>query len=71
VIGPNELVEDHRKMSERLNLIGTDVVGYIYNHAPRQAVLSVSGATIQQRLLPESSLHGRPTTASSQPSPKG
>jgi Mrp family chromosome partitioning ATPase len=82
VIGPNELVEDHRKMAERLNLIGTDVVGYIYNRAPRQAVLSIGGATIQQRLhtasranghggLPPGADHGTATTAPSQPPPKG
>ena len=82
VIGPNELVEDHRKMAERLNLIGTDVVGYIFNRAPRQAVLNVSGATIQQRLHPASRVngrgglppgadHGTATAAPSQPPPKG
>jgi Mrp family chromosome partitioning ATPase/uncharacterized protein involved in exopolysaccharide biosynthesis len=59
VIGPNELVEDHRKMAERLDLIGTDVAGYIFNRAPRQAVLSVNGATMPQRLHPASRLDWR------------
>jgi hypothetical protein len=58
------------------------VVGYIYNRAPRQAVLSIGGATIQQRLhtasranghggLPPGADHGTATTAPSQPPPKG
>ena len=34
VLGPNELIRDHLEMVDRLKLIGTDVVGYIYNRAP-------------------------------------
>ena len=34
VLSPNELIRDHLEMVERLNLIGSDVVGYIYNRAP-------------------------------------
>jgi hypothetical protein len=46
-------------MAERLDLIGTDVAGYIFNRAPRQAVLSVNGATMPQRLHPASRLDWR------------
>ena len=34
VLSPNELIRDHLEVVERLNLIGSDVVGYIYNRAP-------------------------------------
>jgi Mrp family chromosome partitioning ATPase/LPS O-antigen subunit length determinant protein (WzzB/FepE family) len=82
VIGPNELVQDHREMAERLNLIGSDIVGYIYNRAPAQAGSSVTGATVQQRYHPASRLdwrgglfstahHRASTAASSRPPPKG
>jgi Mrp family chromosome partitioning ATPase len=78
VIGPNELVQDHREMAERLTMIGSDIIGYIYNHAPAQAVLSVGGATVPQRasrldwrggLLPTAD-HRTAATASPRPPPK-
>ena len=31
VLSPNELIRDHVEMVDRLKLIGSDVVGYIYN----------------------------------------
>ena len=34
VLSPNELIRDHLEMVDRLKLIGSDVVGYIYNRAP-------------------------------------
>jgi Mrp family chromosome partitioning ATPase len=34
VLSPNELIRDHLEMVDRLNLIGVDVVGCIYNRAP-------------------------------------
>jgi Mrp family chromosome partitioning ATPase len=34
VLSSNELVRDHLEMADRLKLIGSDVVGYIYNRAP-------------------------------------
>jgi Mrp family chromosome partitioning ATPase len=34
VLSPNELIRDHLEMVDRLKLIGTDVVGYIYDQAP-------------------------------------
>jgi Mrp family chromosome partitioning ATPase len=34
VLSPDELIRDHVEMVERLKLIGTDVVGYIYSQAP-------------------------------------
>jgi Mrp family chromosome partitioning ATPase len=30
----HELIEDHLELVERLNLLGSDVIGYIYNRAP-------------------------------------
>ena len=34
VLSPNELLRDHLEMVDRLKLIGSDIVGYIYNRAP-------------------------------------
>ena len=34
VLSPNDLIRDHLEMLDRLKLIGSDVVGYIYNRAP-------------------------------------
>jgi len=34
VLSPSELIRDHLEMAERLKLIGSHVVGYIYNRAP-------------------------------------
>ena len=34
VLSPEELIRDHVEMVDRLKLIGTDVVGYIYSQAP-------------------------------------
>jgi Mrp family chromosome partitioning ATPase len=34
VLSPDELIRDHVEMVDRLKLIGTDVVGYIYSQAP-------------------------------------
>ena len=40
VLSPNELIQDHLETVDRLNLIGADVVGYIYNRAPVRAQLA-------------------------------
>ena len=37
VLSSNELIRDHVEMVDRLKLIGSDVVGYIYNRAPMPA----------------------------------
>jgi Mrp family chromosome partitioning ATPase/capsular polysaccharide biosynthesis protein len=42
VLGPNELIRDHLEMVDRLKLVGTDVVGYIYNRAPMRPHLAHS-----------------------------
>ena len=34
ILGPNELIRDHVETVDRLKLIRSDVVGYIYNRAP-------------------------------------
>jgi Mrp family chromosome partitioning ATPase len=34
VLSPDELIRDHLEMVDRLKLIGSDVVGCIYNRAP-------------------------------------
>ena len=34
VLSPDELMRDHVEMVDRLKLIGSDIVGYIYNRAP-------------------------------------
>ena len=40
VLSPDDLVQDHLEMVDRLKLIGSDVVGYIYNRAPMSAHLT-------------------------------
>ena len=40
VLSPSELIRDHFEMVERLRLIGSDVVGYIYNRAPMRPHLA-------------------------------
>jgi len=40
VLDPNELIRDHVETVDRLKLIGSDVVGYIYNRAPMPAPLA-------------------------------
>ena len=34
VLSPDELIRDHLEMVDRLKLIGSDIVGCIYNRAP-------------------------------------
>jgi Mrp family chromosome partitioning ATPase len=34
VLSPNELIRDHLEMVDRLKLLASDIVGYIYNRAP-------------------------------------
>ena len=34
VLSPNELIREHIEVVDRLNLIRSDVVGYIYNRVP-------------------------------------
>lgn len=43
VLSPNELVQYHLEVVERLNLIGSDVVGYIYNRAQMRPPLGRYG----------------------------
>ena len=40
VLSPNELIRDHIEMVDRLKLMRSDVVGYIYNRAPMPAPLA-------------------------------
>jgi Mrp family chromosome partitioning ATPase len=40
VLGPHEMMRDHAETVDRLNLIGSDVVGYIYDGAPMPAPLA-------------------------------
>jgi Mrp family chromosome partitioning ATPase len=80
VIGPNELVQDHREMTQRLKLLGSDVVGYIYNRPPMQTVLNVGGITMPYRPHPTSRMdwrgglpptaHPRTTRATSSQTPR-
>jgi Mrp family chromosome partitioning ATPase len=37
VVGAHELVRDHREMADRLDLIGTDLLGYVYCAGPTRA----------------------------------
>jgi len=40
VLGPDEMIRDHVETVDRLRLIGSDVVGYIYDGAPMPAPLA-------------------------------
>jgi len=40
VLSPDDLIRDHLEMLDRLKLIGSDVIGYIYNRAPMSAHLT-------------------------------
>jgi len=40
VSSPHELIQDHLKMVDRLSLIGSNVIGYIYNRAPARPHLT-------------------------------
>ena len=40
VLSPNDLIRDHIEMLDRLKLIGSNVVGYIYNRAPMSGHLA-------------------------------
>ena len=60
VIGPNELIRDHREMAERLHLIGSEVVGYIYVRAWMPVGLRATGAAIFQRARQPSYSYRRP-----------
>ena len=79
VLSPEELIRDHVEMVDRLKLIGTDVVGYIYSQAPMppqlaryqrngsSARLTDSGAELQG-LSGGSPLNGAPVNGNSSPS---
>ena len=43
VVSPNDLIADHLEMADRLKLIGSDVVGYIYNRAPARSYAAHHG----------------------------
>jgi Mrp family chromosome partitioning ATPase len=40
VLGPDEMIRDHVEAVDRLRLIGSDVVGYIYDGAPMPTPLA-------------------------------
>lgn len=40
VLSPNELIRDHLEMVDRLNFIGANIVGYVYNRAPMPSQLA-------------------------------
>lgn len=40
VLSPDDLIQDHLEMLDRLKLIGSDVIGYIYDRAPMPAHLT-------------------------------
>jgi Mrp family chromosome partitioning ATPase len=75
VLSPSELVQDHLEMVDRLKLIGSDVVGYIYNRAPMPPQLAryqrngSSARPVDSRpaMLPTSS-GGQPLNGGSGPS---
>ena len=79
VLSPHELIRDHLEMVNRLKLIGSDVVGYIYNRAPMPPHLahsygrngngsSVSPAGLLTKPLPAAPGDYQPVDGKSRPS---
>jgi Mrp family chromosome partitioning ATPase len=62
VLGPHERMRDHAETADRLNLIGSDVVGYIYDGAPMPAPLAR-----YQRMMPASLAHYQTNGSSAHP----
>ena len=57
VVGPDEFIRDHLETVERLRLIGSGVVGYIYNRAPMPHSLAhyQGGSTTARPTAPKAS----------------
>ena len=79
VLSPHELIRDHLEMVNRLKLIGSDVVGYIYNRAPMPPHLahsywrdgngsSASPARLLTKPLPAAPADYQPVDGKSRPS---
>jgi Mrp family chromosome partitioning ATPase len=69
VLSPDELIRDHLEMVDRLKLIGSDVVGYIYNRAPMRSHLARyrrNGSTARPTLVDDRPIGGQ-SHPSSQP----
>ena len=79
VLSPHELIRDHLEMVNRLKLIGSNVVGYIYNRAPMPPHLahsygregngsSASPARLLTKPLPAAPGDYQPVDGTSRPS---
>jgi Mrp family chromosome partitioning ATPase len=68
VLSPNDLIRDHLEMLDRLKLIGSDVVGYIYNRAPMPTHLTRSRRNGSSTRPMGPPLHGK-SRPSSRPQP--
>jgi Mrp family chromosome partitioning ATPase len=77
VLGPHELIRDHRDMADRLDLIECEILGYVYNRAPlrtdrvpsgRDDLVHPVGSPVPQpsptteQSRPESAARGLPQT---------
>jgi len=74
VLSPDELIRDHVEMVDRLKLIGTDVLGYIYNQAPMPPQLAryqrngSSARPMDPRAVLQAFSVGKPVNGASGPS---
>lgn len=59
VLGPDEPIRDHLDLADRLNLTGSEVVGYIYKRAPKRS--SHLGQYLRDHLATRSARFARPT----------
>jgi len=77
VLSPDELIRDHVEMVDRLKLIGTDVVGCIYNQAPMPPQFArfqrngSSAWTMDPRAILQTLSNGKSVNGASGASPEG
>ena len=72
VLSPDELIRDHLEMVDRLKLIGSDVVGYIYNRAPMRPHLARyrrNGSTAPPTLVDDRPIGAQSPPSSQPPAP--
>jgi Mrp family chromosome partitioning ATPase len=70
VVGAHELVRDHRDMADRLDLVGTDLLGYVYCAAPVRASLRSGRTDRADRPTAVPAAGPQPSGGPAEPEPK-
>jgi Mrp family chromosome partitioning ATPase len=70
VVGARELVRDHRDMADRLDLIGTDLLGYVFCAGPARASRRSLRSARAERATGVPAVPPRPSSESGEPEPK-